>query len=330
MDKQPLLSIIVPVYNVAQYLSACVDSLLTQTWKNLEVILVDDGSTDESWAVMQAYASRDSRVRLFQQPNKGVSAARNLGLEQARGEYIGFVDSDDTVLPQYLEWLYRAADSCGTAMSMCRYRCVAEGRDLLPEERQVTYRTPQLITEENYSWMSSASGGHCWRMLTHRSVLEDIRFDPSLWYGEDALFFMQEFLKAGKLAFLDCPLYCYLIRQGSAVQQTVNRNRYTAYQAWTKVWELVKDKPDPMRVTTEERYIMSCAEVYYRMADQPGTEAEAMNRLLRTAKEHRRAAWKIPSDQMRAKVQAITIGYCPQLGLRLWRLTQWSKAKLKK
>lgn len=327
MEKQPLLSIIVPVYNVASYLPDCLDSLLVQTYPNFELLLVDDGSTDESWAVLQAYAAKDSRVRIFQKENGGVSSARNFGLDRAQGEYIGFVDADDFVAPQYLEWLYRAADSCGAPMSMCAYRCVEEGREAALEKHCTEYPQPRLVTEETYSWMCSASGGHCWRMLTHRDILKDVRFDTTLWYGEDALFFMQEFLKAGKLAFVESPLYGYRIRQGSAVQQNGSSKRYTAYQAWTKVWELVKDKPDPMRVTTEERYIMSCAEVYNRMSDQPGTDAAQMQQLLRTAREHRRAAWKIPSDQMRSKVQAIAVGYCPRLGLRLWQLTQWYKVR---
>ena len=102
--EQPLISVIVPVYKVEKYLPACLDSLLAQTYQNFELLLVDDGSPDKCWEILQQYAAQDARVCIFRKENGGVSSARNFGLEQARGEYICFVDSDDLVLPQYLEW----------------------------------------------------------------------------------------------------------------------------------------------------------------------------------------------------------------------------------
>ena len=109
MEKNgPLISVIVPVYDVGKYLSKCLDSLLAQTWRNLEIIVVDDGSPDGSWDIMQDYAARDSRVRIFRKKNGGVSAARNFGMDAAEGEYLGFVDPDDWVSPHYLEWMAEA------------------------------------------------------------------------------------------------------------------------------------------------------------------------------------------------------------------------------
>ena len=101
-EKSPLISVIVPVYKVEKYLPACLDSLLAQTYQNFELLLVDDGSPDKCWEILQQYAAQDARVCIFRKENGGVSSARNFGLEQARGEYICFVDSDDLVLPQYL------------------------------------------------------------------------------------------------------------------------------------------------------------------------------------------------------------------------------------
>ena len=98
-EKSPLISVIVPVYKVEKYLPACLDSLLAQTYRNFELIVVNDGSPDDCWQIMQRYAAQDARVRIFNKENGGVSSARNFGLDVARGEYIGFVDSDDLVLP---------------------------------------------------------------------------------------------------------------------------------------------------------------------------------------------------------------------------------------
>ena len=114
IDRQPEISVIVPVYNVAQYLPACLDSILAQTFRDFELILIEDGSTDGSREIAEAYAAKDARVRLVKhRGNHGVTAAHNLGLELSRGTYVNFVDSDDIVRAEYLEVLHRAAAETG-------------------------------------------------------------------------------------------------------------------------------------------------------------------------------------------------------------------------
>lgn len=157
--EKPTVSIIVPVYNVEKYLPACIDSILAQTFRDFELILVDDGSPDSCPALCDAAAEKDGRIRVIHQTNGGVSSARNFGLERAEGEYIGFVDADDSVAPVYLEWLYEALDACSAPIAMCAYRYVQEGRK--PETRSQPERpAPELVTAESYSWMCPSSGGH--------------------------------------------------------------------------------------------------------------------------------------------------------------------------
>lgn len=105
-SKQPLISVIIPVYNVEEYLRQCLDSVAAQTYRNLQIILIDDGSTDNSGSICDGYAASDSRMTVIHTANKGLSAARNAGLDIAKGEYITFVDSDDTVAPEYVSTLY--------------------------------------------------------------------------------------------------------------------------------------------------------------------------------------------------------------------------------
>lgn len=107
MDEKPLVSIIVPVYQVKDYIGECVESLLAQTYKNLEILLVDDGSMDGSGELCDEYARKDHRIRVIHQENQGLSAARNIGMNLAKGEFVAFVDSDDAVLPDYIKILYR-------------------------------------------------------------------------------------------------------------------------------------------------------------------------------------------------------------------------------
>ena len=113
----PLVSIIVPVYNVKPYLNRCVDSLLGQSYQNMELLLVDDGSTDGSEALCDEYAAQDVRVRVLHKKNGGLSDARNAGVDAAKGEYLSFVDGDDWVSPYYIENLYRALEQAGADFS---------------------------------------------------------------------------------------------------------------------------------------------------------------------------------------------------------------------
>ena len=111
--EQELISVIIPVYNIKEYLERCVDSVLAQTWGRLEILLVDDGSTDGTEKLVDELRKKDSRIRVFHKPNGGSSSARNLGISEAKGKYLGFVDSDDFIEPFMYERLYRAMQETG-------------------------------------------------------------------------------------------------------------------------------------------------------------------------------------------------------------------------
>lgn len=173
-EKKPLISVVVPVYNVEKYLPKCLDSLLAQTWQNFELILVDDGSPDGSWNIMRDYAARDSRVRIFKKENGGVSSARNFGMDEARGEYLGFVDPDDWVSPHYLEWMVEAMQEQGVRMVLVDFLDVQEGEEKTFEEYPARPEAKKITTEHypqavmrggrstiGASWKSSALTRAC-------------------------------------------------------------------------------------------------------------------------------------------------------------------------
>ena len=122
--KNPLITVIVPVCNVAKYLRRCLDSVISQTYQNLEIICVDDGSTDHSSEICEQYALKDERVKVFHQENQGVSAARNKGLDMVAGEYITFVDSDDYIQSDMLERLYSELSKSEASYVICGYNVV--------------------------------------------------------------------------------------------------------------------------------------------------------------------------------------------------------------
>jgi len=220
------VSVIVPVYNVSGYLKRCLDSLLGQTLREIEVIAVDDGSTDGSADILDEYAARDPRLLVVRQENMGLSAARNTGLSLAGGEYIGFVDSDDAAEPEMFRLMARAAEENGCDAVQCGHISVADGEDVrklvpcLPKDEVLTVEAlfeamPQAHTKQCLCF--------CWRFLFSRRLLREngIRFDPGLKYCEDTPFNLHALLKAKSVVVIAPCLYRYTHRPGSIIRARV-------------------------------------------------------------------------------------------------------------
>ena len=332
MNKDsPLISVIVPVYRAEKYLPRCLDSLLNQSYQNFELILVDDGSTDDSWNVMREYQQKDPRVRIFHKENGGVSSARNFGLEQAEGTYIAFVDSDDWVLPQYLEMLYKGLQEQHTNMAVCNFFEVEEENEApfekpssLPE-KFVTRR----ITVKNYNLVGPEAGGQCWRMLVKSKILENIRFDQTLQFAEDSCFFTQTFVKAGEFAHIDVPLYCYLKRKASATGQTFSMKQWDEITGWKKILAMVENQSENLQDIAKIKLLIACAHVYYRMRGSTCRDREKERELIKTVREHKRCAFKIPNQWHREKGKVWIMLVCPELGNLIWCTAKKFNIKMK-
>ena len=205
------VSIVVPVYNTAEYLPACLDSILAQSFTDFELILVDDGSTDDSLRICEAYAFRDARIRVFHQQNAGVSAARNLGVEQAQGDWLCYVDSDDVVLPAYLQDMLEAADAEDCLVmgniSDSRMKGLITSDVVLEGETMVRYMLSHNIL--NLS-------GPVAKLYNRATLVRyGIRFPQDIHYGEDLLYFLQYLNHIGRVAFRQSELYQVTMREGS-------------------------------------------------------------------------------------------------------------------
>lgn len=205
------VSIIVPVYNTAVYLPACIDSILAQSYTDFELILVDDGSTDDSLQVCETYAARDARIRVLHQQNAGVSAARNLGVEQAQGDWLCYVDSDDVVLPAYLQDMLAVADSEDCLVmgniSDSRMKGLITSDVVLEGEAMVRYMLSHNIL--NLS-------GPVAKLYNRATLVRyGIRFPQDIHYGEDMLYFLQYLNHIGRVAFRQSELYQVTMREGS-------------------------------------------------------------------------------------------------------------------
>lgn len=221
MDEQnALISVIVPVYNVEKYLPKCVESLMAQTWKNLEIILVDDGSPDNSWSIMQEYARRDSRVRPLRQKNGGLSAARNAGVDAAKGEYIGFLDGDDYLAPETYELLYRAMMKYDAQISICSFEYVDEYGNVLPTNSPMTRE--EVLTREEA--LNRLGGDKNWYYVTapnrlyRRELFDKVRF-PLGKIHEDEYTAHLFYWQCERVAIVPRNLY-YYVQHGSGIMGT--------------------------------------------------------------------------------------------------------------
>ena len=215
--NQPLVSIIVPVYNAEVYLGPCLESLRSQTWPNLEIILVNDGSTDGSGHLCAAAARADPRIRFLDQPNKGVSAARNAALAMAEGDYLQFSDSDDLLTPDATETLVRAAQSTGADLVISHFFRV-------DKDKQAQIKGDRLLTRQEFAQeMVKAPAnyyyGALWNKLYRRSIVEkqELRFAEDVTWSEDFLFNLEYIRHVRLVAAVPKPLYYYHKRPGSLI-----------------------------------------------------------------------------------------------------------------
>ncbi|MBQ6372862.1 MAG: glycosyltransferase family 2 protein [Clostridia bacterium] len=202
-----MISVIVPVFNVEPYLSRCLDSLLAQDLRDIEIIVVDDGSTDGSPAICDAYRDCDARIRVFHTQNRGLSAARNLGIGNARGEWVMFVDSDDWVEPGFCQTPYRAAVESGADLVIFGFTVFKEdGRIDTKGFRMEAPVPPQAAVEFGIN--------AAWNKLYRRALFDGIRYPEGRLF-EDALTTYRLVYRAHRIAALDAPLYNYKKRQKS-------------------------------------------------------------------------------------------------------------------
>ena len=221
------ISVIVPIYNLAPWLGRCVESILAQTCENLEVILVDDGSGDDSLAIARSFAERDSRVKVIHQENAGVTAARLRGVEEATGEWIGFVDGDDELEPQMYARLLENAHSYGADISHCGYQRIDSEGNVAYHYNTGTLRCQDHLTalrellEERL-----VEPGLCSK-LYKRELFRGLRekMDFSIRNNEDMLMNFYLFSGAGKSVYEDVCPYHYLFRENSAARGKLNEHR---------------------------------------------------------------------------------------------------------
>ena len=225
-----LISIIVPVYNSSNFLRRCVSCIFNQTYKNWELILIDDGSTDGSAVICDEYTKEDERVKVIHQQNLGASFARKRGIDVAKGEYLTFLDSDDIVEEDYLERLYNAMKQYGTKIAACDQIKHQEGTDVIVDKSgEVMLLDNQAIHNRFFKYQFWGFGGE----IYHRSVFDDIYF-PQYTINEDYVVMAQLFDRYKQMAYVPMGLYHYMTHGESLSHQKLSKRMFDEY--YNKLW----------------------------------------------------------------------------------------------
>lgn len=213
-----LISVIVPIYNAEAYLSRCIDSILGQKYKNIELILVDDGSTDSSAKVCDEYATKDARVKVYHQRNSGVSAARNNGIDKSKGDYIAFVDADDYLDRNFAGEILKQATKNNADYVCCGYKRVYnDHEEVINGDGSRQTMSPDELPIDLLNVQNGHGFAHM--KLIKKSAIGDARFDEKIKVGEDALFNIVLCKNINKAVIYNKPLYNYVFNSNSVVRK---------------------------------------------------------------------------------------------------------------
>lgn len=238
----PVISVIVPVFNVQDYLEQCIESILNQTFSDFELILIDDGSTDDSGKICEEYRKTDERVVFVKTDHCGAGGARNAGLEAARGSYISFVDGDDFVHPRYLEILYQTLQTSQSDIAVVAYEerreaCLSD----FTESEAVDTSFVVLSANELMSnlFRSSLLFMAVWGKLYKREIIGANRFNH-YWTAEDVEFNSRVYPNAVHTAYINAPLYFWFVRGDSITHSKFSQNNIDGVEAYWQAYNNVR------------------------------------------------------------------------------------------
>lgn len=261
MGNQPLISVIVPIYNVEKYLNRCIESIVNQTYKNLEIILVDDGSPDNCPKMCDNWGKKDARIKVIHKKNGGLSDARNAGLEIALGYYISFIDSDDFIDLKFYEKLIKNMEEYKCDISVCNFCSFADKSEVVYKElpeKIITFDTVEALREViSYGKIKQV----VWNKLFKRSLIDGIMFDVGKLH-EDTFWSYKIFGRAKKTVLTDYVGYFYFQRSGSIMSKFNTKSLFDSTEARVLRIKYIDDNfPELLQFTKYEFFLHCLGEV---------------------------------------------------------------------
>lgn len=292
-----LISIIVPVYNVEKYINKCIDSIINQTYKNLEIILVDDGSTDSSGKICDDYAIKDNRIKVVHKKNGGVSSARNEGIRVANGKYIGFIDSDDWICNKMYEKLYNIAKKNDSEIVECNFIRLKKEEKIKSKTANVINYTKKEYLKKFFKINSQECEYYPWNKLYNAKLLTENQYPIGIRQGEDAVGTYKSIINASRITKTTEVLYYYRMNP-----ESVTENFSIADSDLIKVWDIIiniakENSPEDLKYAILNRKRTNFT-LLYRMARNYSIEDlkknEYANQLLLQLKEDEKYLLKSP------------------------------------
>ena len=254
---EPLISVIVPIYRVEQYLDVCISSVISQTYKKIEIILVDDGSPDRCGMLCDEWQKKDLRIKVIHQKNGGLSNARNTALKIAKGEYIAFVDSDDVVSSTMLEKLLHTLQQENADIAECNYVMFT---DKIPIHKTVANaEVSGYTTEDALSRFLEESTFKCvvWNKLYNRKIFDTVRFEEGKLH-EDVFFTYQAFGLSKRIAKIEESHYYYRQRSGSIMQQKFSLRNLDALEGRRRQYFYIRDHFSKLSGKAQGQFLGNC------------------------------------------------------------------------
>lgn len=302
MNDKPLVSILSPCYNVEQFLPQCLDSIINQTYENLQIVLIDDGSKDGTWQIMQEYADKDSRIEIYHQENQGVASTRNHLLEKVKGDYVLFVDSDDWCEFGMIEFLVGKALKSEADIVVCGM----VKNDEVCSDEYVEEAMDRESTIKKFLFHKELSGSLC-NKFVKTSLLQGIRFDNRISYGEDALFCWYVLQRVNTVVQTTKKLYHYRMNDSSICHSSFGPKKLSGHSVWTKICEETADFYPQFLVIAQARF---CVETTLLLRDAAHSDYRVMDNvrmLQRTIRKHWHCLNQVNITSIKMKVYAFLV-----------------------
>lgn len=306
--ERNLLSVIIPVYNVENYLDKCLESVVNQTYKNLEIILVDDGSTDGSSKICDQWSHKDRRIHVYHISNHGVSHARNEGLKHIKGSFVSFIDSDDWIDNDMFENLLEHMIKYHSEIGVCGYKLEygTHSKIKLKKMKECTLtreKAVKIIFSYKNDKVQKAFSWELWDKIFDYRIIQNLKFDESIYIGEDMLFCWQAFKHARQLSFVPIYAYHYTIRQQSAMHQAVSNKSVTVLKAVRMILQDTKDEIKNIQCVLQDHYlrigVRHSRKIFKLHAYQFETEVHFYQKYLR---KHLFYALRLPYISLKGKM----------------------------
>ncbi len=318
MSKGSKISVIIPVFNAELTIERCLDSIRRQTYRNLEIIIINDASTDESLKRIKQFQEMDERIKIIDEKVRGgVGMARNSGLNCAEGKYIVFVDSDDYVEENYVEALYGALVYYKADISICECQGEFEDCRVNKSKRERRCTSGSFSVSEGYSYTTYRNHRVVWGGLYKKKVIQNIQFAKDLYVGEDTLFFAMAARQAEKIAQIGLKLYHYVQYEESAYHGRFSNEKITELEAWRRVCRVFEDVPK-VYISAKCEYTSVCFEMMKKYCGDLLFQREYYKATLKEYRRNVKYFFKNEDVIIPKKIFRVLIALFPDFFAKYW------------